>query len=787
MDDPVDPPQPSASPIHHIDVQPFLQQVCDGMAVGELLCGDTFNLHDAMIAIEIGDPKMDVGLRRGDARSAAQLIADGLAPVTLSLQQQVAVADRLLCMEATWHAGIMLSQTVFTSLYTLDTARSVFVYRWYLLRTLHIFSHYNTIHYNRIFQDMPGLHALCCGVVSTCSLFHESAINGQVVDDEDMLLHVFGFKLDQLNHHPSPKAGNNALRSTKRVLEQEIASSVHNGGGTPPQAPTPPTNTQSNPMVSRLRFRLLLLEIISKMHPATEESVAQVPGLCRAACELLDSFLATALPEEELAAAPGFAPEVHRKAMGLAPPRPVHVVPFRKAVEHWREMLVALSQASQWLRACDGSWGALRSGLVAFAATPKNLPLVRSLVHRAIVGPLRLEEQNNSKGSGVHIGSKEADKEKQHAAATAPSWCPSVEMIAREMQWLPATSPPPASLGPDAATFLEQCSIAVQGWCHCMCLNRCRQRRRLARLLEDWRNMTDHGFNAEGSKQVREYYKAHAWRWTKFVDGQGLPTGGPVITWVEKEAAGTMIAHIMMGMQLDLYAPYEYSAVYWYTEYLLGAAHAATSEFENFKPLLPPVRQSEKSKKKKYIKAQQHADTTTTITASAASMVAAIDRAMCQGMMRLCLALGWAGMISPPPASFNTDKERFHQRFSKFEVVFRPPPLQFEEFQRSTDPNGIEVSRVFLAAYESLSQAQQTVLVLESMADVVHSLSASQVTHVAAVKKVAMQNMMAIKLLLPSVSVSGDVQWSVGWDFKFALQNSTVMYYPQIVLKRAKK
>jgi N-alpha-acetyltransferase 35, NatC auxiliary subunit len=111
------------SHVEHLDVQPFLQSVCDGMQVDELLCQDNFNLHDAMIAIEIGDPKMDVGLRRGDTRSLEELIAAGLAPVDISLELQLAVIDRLMCMESTWHNGVVLSQTVFTSLYLLDTER----------------------------------------------------------------------------------------------------------------------------------------------------------------------------------------------------------------------------------------------------------------------------------------------------------------------------------------------------------------------------------------------------------------------------------------------------------------------------------------------------------------------------------------------------------------------------------------------------------------------------------------------------------------------------------------
>lgn len=97
-------------------VAPFSQ-------VGELLHGENFILHDAMVAIEIGDPKMDVGLRRGDTRTAAELIAAGAAPADLPLRTQLAVLDRLFCMEATWQTGIMLSQTVFTSLYVLEPER----------------------------------------------------------------------------------------------------------------------------------------------------------------------------------------------------------------------------------------------------------------------------------------------------------------------------------------------------------------------------------------------------------------------------------------------------------------------------------------------------------------------------------------------------------------------------------------------------------------------------------------------------------------------------------------
>ena len=46
-----------------------------------------------------------------------------------------------------------------------------------------------------------------------------------------------------------------------------------------------------------------------------------------------------------------------------------------------------------------------------------------------------------------------------------------------------------------------------------MCLNRCRQRRRQRRLLEDWRNMLDHAFNADLTPELQDFLDARGWRW----------------------------------------------------------------------------------------------------------------------------------------------------------------------------------------------------------------------------------------------------------------------------------
>jgi hypothetical protein len=107
-----------------LDAQPLLERVCGGMAAGELLHGPSFSLFESTTAIEIGDPKMDIGLHRAqETRSAEELIAGGAAPVVLPPPQLLAVMDQLLCLEATWHTGSMMPQTVFASLYMLQPDR----------------------------------------------------------------------------------------------------------------------------------------------------------------------------------------------------------------------------------------------------------------------------------------------------------------------------------------------------------------------------------------------------------------------------------------------------------------------------------------------------------------------------------------------------------------------------------------------------------------------------------------------------------------------------------------
>ena len=642
------------------------------------------------------------------------------------------------------------------------------------------------------------LYAAALGIRSTCTLLHDAIVAGQVVDDEDMLLHIFGFRLDL--------PGSKAVKKAKAALTQSITS-------TPPPPPA---------LLSRLNFRRHLLQILELMQPASADTISQAAELCDAACKDLDAFLIDSpspsnspqndknkTNDDELEGPPpplGFAPEVHRRAMGLAPPRAINIPPFLEAVKHWKGMLQALGEACRWLTA-TATWGQLSANLNTFAAAPKNLPIVRSLVHRAIVGPLKASDAMKSLNAAAALSSKNDDSGTITASSSSsssspllllPPWCPSPSMIAAEFGWS-ADAPP----SPDAAMFLEQCAIATQGWCHTMCLNRCRQRRRLRVLLADWRNMTDHGFNSELSEGVQAWFKQHGWTWSPTDEG-GAPVGGPVTAWVEQEAAKTMVAHLMLGLQLDVYAPHEFCGVYWYCDYLIGSGQGALVELHQMRPKVspppppppPPPPQHQVRKGKNKVKLPTPKQTAADAAAlekeqmeqqalAVGALLTKADRLMCQGMMRLTLGLSWLGLVQPPLAPFNSEKERFHQRFNSFDQLLRPPPLSFDDFKRSTAPGDIGAERVLLAAYEAFVTAQTTIATLEQ-SDIAGMVSPQQAQHLIGVKRISAQNMMAVRLLMKGVAEQPQ-PFSVGWDFKIALKHSTALFYPAVVLKSAVK
>lgn len=110
--------------VEYIDIGSLLERAREALPsnTGTVIHGEAFSYMEAMSAVEIGNAKMDAGMQAAP-KTLDQLIADGEAPAALSPPQRLAVLDKLLMHEASWHTGGTLATTVFSCLYMLKPER----------------------------------------------------------------------------------------------------------------------------------------------------------------------------------------------------------------------------------------------------------------------------------------------------------------------------------------------------------------------------------------------------------------------------------------------------------------------------------------------------------------------------------------------------------------------------------------------------------------------------------------------------------------------------------------
>lgn len=106
-----------------VDITDRFIRASNDMAPTELILAENLNLQDAMSAFEIGEPRLDTGLRGVPLQidGASQSIPQSPAfhPLDPLLPEEICwVLDTALSFEMEWHAGNVLAHTVFTFLYT---------------------------------------------------------------------------------------------------------------------------------------------------------------------------------------------------------------------------------------------------------------------------------------------------------------------------------------------------------------------------------------------------------------------------------------------------------------------------------------------------------------------------------------------------------------------------------------------------------------------------------------------------------------------------------------------
>ena len=107
------PPAPAAADSTWENVMPLLAAAADEMKLGDLLAGQSFDLQDAMSALEMMDPQMDTGMRVAAQDRDAPEEPIPTLPDEPSAPLVIGLLDEVMCAEHGWYRGLSLLQTVY--------------------------------------------------------------------------------------------------------------------------------------------------------------------------------------------------------------------------------------------------------------------------------------------------------------------------------------------------------------------------------------------------------------------------------------------------------------------------------------------------------------------------------------------------------------------------------------------------------------------------------------------------------------------------------------------------
>lgn len=528
------------------DVTESFASAKEHMAVGEMIHSRRFTLFSAMSAIELMDPKMDVGY--GEVRD----LRDIPLPPTLSDSQVINIMDHLFSCEMSWLDSHTLPQTVFSCVYT---QRLIDVPR------LELFS------YLRL-----QLATMDCVV--------NLIVDEKVAEEEDFVSWTFGFSLPPLESHHSSD-------------EEEALSQILVDADGRPHATTDDAKSLATAVMIRLRFRVLFYKVLRSLagyytHMPPFEAVGLIDQLTHLA-EQWTSCPHRSVVDTDLINLV-FDPSINRRLMTSTPPRTTGLLDSDSALRYLKRILTefrALLALREFALPPDvpvfpsGATTPRYSLHVAihaiemYCAEYNPRVLTRSLMYRLMImssGRLKYMFDNEN-----------ADF---------------VRMVATDMgmtnrHW-----------SKNGLEDVEGMRDGVVSILECFCRNRSRQRRQLLRVLRWWdhcsymasrKSKKSHETDTAGPRRSGEdecdcgdHDNQHA---IGTLDGngpkadepqrQGLEGKTPLELVAYEVCCRLMVQHWLLGFECELYHEFEYAAIFFYIGYVLSSLCSSSVALAN--------------------------------------------------------------------------------------------------------------------------------------------------------------------------------------------------------------
>ncbi|XP_065849423.1 uncharacterized protein [Euphorbia lathyris] len=558
------------------DASPLLEAACTELQDGELIHGDNFNLFAAMSALE-----------------------------------------------ATWHKGHSLAQTVFSCIYLLRPERTT--------------SHPILDSFFRV------IRATCKAVVSVVS-------EARTHEEEDLFTMAYGLPLiangdekclsllnaveenisRQLRACKSPS-------SKRKLLEADIE---------PLQSNLDAEEGYCKSLLCRIRFRKHFFHVVTSMRRPQGRGMELARKHIAACISELESISETAvflaskacddgILERTTASGRqpiGFDSTVNSRTSAPTPPRSIELLSWKKAIEYFEKLLRDLDFICSY--SLDPSLEVLMRFVVQFQKAKPDL------VARAHLQVLLVQD-------GKLYG-RDSTLAMIARAAGLPEAAKNYDVIKNE--------------------YIVQLGQLVINMLRILCTNAAWQRRKLGKILQDWRVIYVQ-LEVAFTNEYREVSN------TSNDESLSVRIFKQVLVWVEEQTYWIAHRFLILGFELDLYSPGEYCMVYWYLYVIL----IRLAEKTHLK--MSTIDEAAKRKGKKRKDSPKNLARESRIPPAVLFLQCQI--CIAEGLTLLLAALGNELMILQSPSPFNSEYERFTQHFELLQKACIPDHNSYPSFKES--------------------------------------------------------------------------------------------------------
>ncbi|CAL5443382.1 unnamed protein product [Camellia sinensis] len=636
---PINPSISSGEQTVWADVSSLLQFTCKELRDGELIHGENFNLFAAMSALEIMDPKMDSGIVCR-YYSVDEAIENGAAPVPLSMDRTVDVQctidimDHLLACEATWHKGHSLAQTVFSCIY--------------LLRPDITASH-------------ALLHSYCKVIRATCNAVVSVVSDARTHEEEDLFTMTYGLPLKGDGDekclsllHAVEETISRQLRACKAPLSKKR---VVEGCTAYVSADIEPL--QTNPdleegyckaLLCRIRFRKHFNHVLTSMKRAqgrglelARKHIASCLSELECILKSLEFLMSNAcgtcgdgIGDKTTASGCqpiGFDATLNCRLSAPTPPRAIKILSWKKAIEYFQKLLHDLDIICSY--SLDPLFEGVLRSVVEFQKFKPDL-VARAHLQLLLVQDGKLYGRDPifaviSKAAALPEVSKNHDIQKNEV--------------------------------------LVQLGQLVISLLKIICTNAAWQRRKLGKILQDWRVIY---IQLELSFR-KEFGEISS---TSIDENLCMKISKHILVWVEEQTYWIASRFLVLGFELELYSPGEYCMVYWY----IYVVCIKLAEKTHLKMLTSNETGKRKGKKKK----DAVKDLAKDYQIPPIVLLLQCHIYLAEGLTMMLAALRNEHKVFPSAGQFNTEHERFIQHFELLQKASIPDHISYLSFKEST-------------------------------------------------------------------------------------------------------